>query len=990
MTVRLLNPQCEWRIADNGTNLAFIDCKSGRDCLMHAPASPCAYVMKCHWRADATAASFSDGILHLAFGDAGTAEIQVDSFNGYFVFTILSAEGDFDRLAFINIPTILEAVPDKDFSACTIALSLKSNVEELPGPQCHLWSQAYREIGFEGAQTGLVTSSFAEMREHMKEMVSNAPQVPHSPLCGPWALDSRLPCYSNVMEAPTLEDADQWIDFCKRLGLKAIEFNGPLDYGTYLPNPVRFPNGFKDVRTLIDKMHAAGILAGLHTMSFSINKHCQWVTPKPDPRLAKERSYTLAVDITADDDTVPLADESCDLPPFINYYVRRSMTLQIDDELIEYSTVTADKPFSALKCRRGACGTVAAPHAAGAKVHHLKECWGCFAPDGESTLFQEVADKISDAVNECGFDFVYLDGLDGAHIIGGEELRWYYGAKFTFDVFRGLKHPIMMEMATFHHHLWYVRTRMQAWDHNKRDHKVVTDLHVFSNSFARRMFMPMNLGWLGLFPWCDHQTDPTYWDDIEYIWSKALATDADLILQCVTPQSLQAGAWLSDLAPIIRTYERLRLERHFPEAIRNRLAKPGQEFRLCPLGDDKWAFQPIQSERHQVDDVEGLSNVWSFKNKYAANPVALRIQAFPSIAPYDSPDAIALNGFTDDTEFKDPGDTITILNSGKLYTYPSKAPGMSISFEPGAEDADGPGKACARFSAARVHSDELIPGSGPGDHFSLFDHFEREYKLREGAWASLQCDFDATKDLSANQGLGVWIKGDGKGELIDLVLLTKTYSLSRGEFFIPINFTGWRYIELLNTTTTDFEKHSWPFARCHYDIYRHTIGYAKTVGMQLWFNDVPRDDSVSCLLSPVHALPLVSQPVLNPTLNINGRDIMFPVSMTAGQYLEYYGTGNARLYNGNGDFISEAAPQCGDVPVLAEGNNDIAFSCAGAALRPHLRVTLFTRASELFGDENSARDIPWGKGPLAADPDFGTRALAVTPPTASNDNFIAP
>lgn len=117
---------------------------------------------------------------------------------------------------------------------------------------------------------------------------------------------------------------------------------------------------------------------------------------------------------------------------------------------------------------------------------------------------------------------------------------------------------------------------------------------------------------------------------------------------------------------------------------------------------------------------------------------------------------------------------------------------------------------------------------------------------------------------------------------------------------------------------------------------------------------------------------------------------MFPVSMTAGQYLEYYGTGNARLYNGNGDFISEAAPQCGDVPVLAKGNNDIAFSCAGAALRPHLRVTLFTRASELFGDENSARDIPWGKGPLAADPDFGTRALAVTPPTASNDNFIAP
>ena len=33
--------------------------------------------------------------------------------------------------------------------------------------------------------------------------------------------------------------------------------------------------------------------------------------------------------------------------------------------------------------------------AQGAPVHHLKECWGCFVPDGESALFGEVAGRIA-------------------------------------------------------------------------------------------------------------------------------------------------------------------------------------------------------------------------------------------------------------------------------------------------------------------------------------------------------------------------------------------------------------------------------------------------------------------------------------------------------------------------------------------------------------------------------------------------------------------
>ena len=108
------------------------------------------------------------------------------------------------------------------------------------------------------------------------------------------------------------------------------------------------------------------------------------------------------------------------------------------------------------------------------------------------------------------------------------------------------------------------------------------------------MFLPLHLGWVGLFPWCGQQTDPTFWDDVEYLWSKALATDAHLTLHMVTPHSLSNGAWLNNLAPRIWTYEELRRVKYFDDTVKARLAKAGDEFRLCQNGE-AWGFEPIQA-----------------------------------------------------------------------------------------------------------------------------------------------------------------------------------------------------------------------------------------------------------------------------------------------------------------------------------------------------------------------------------------------------------
>jgi hypothetical protein len=167
--------------------------------------------------------------------------------------------------------------------------------------------------------------------------------------------------------------------------------------------------------------------------------------------------------------------------------------------------------------------------------HHSQQCWGCFLPEGDSTLFGEVAGRIASVINECGFDFTYLDGLDGAHVIAGEENRWHYGARFAFEIFRRCRRPTMMEMATFHHHLWFVRSRLQAWDHAVCGHKKFIDLHCFSNEGCRRIFMPRHLGWSRVLAWIDSTHDVTFDDEVEYMWGKGLGTDSGYSLQEVTP-----------------------------------------------------------------------------------------------------------------------------------------------------------------------------------------------------------------------------------------------------------------------------------------------------------------------------------------------------------------------------------------------------------------------------------------------------------------------
>jgi hypothetical protein len=498
----------------------------------------------------------------------------------------------------------------------------------------------------------------------------------------------------------------------------------------------------------------------------------------------------------------------------------------------------------------------------------------------------------------------------------------------------------MMEMATFHHHLWFVRSRLQAWDHAVRGHKKFIDIHGHSNEGCRRIFMPRHLGWSRVLAWVDSAHDVTFDDDVEYLWGKGLGADSGYSLQVVTPEMYAREPWLSQLAPIIKRYESLRQQNYFPETVKRKLREPGAEFTLRQALDGAWEFLPRQYARHKVEAVDGVTNVWQARNAFARQPLKLRIQSLMSLRPYEAPENIVLAAMEQPDEFNDRKPTEIILNSGKTYAYPAAAPGVTGGIEPSSDRVKA-GRISGCWTARHAGSTELVPASSPDDSYSLFDHAERIYRPRPGSWMRLGKTFAAPLNLAQHQGMGVWIYGDGQGEVMNFQLGTAKPFEGHADHYVVVHFTGWRYFEFVEPESERFEDFSWPYGRCIYSQYRDTLDFKRVEWLHLWYNHVPVNQTVTCYLSPVKAIPVIRHKISRPSITVAGRTIVFPVDIESGGYLEFSGPDDCRLYGPKRELIREVKPE-GELPILETGLNQLIFRCEPAGVRSRANVTVIT------------------------------------------------
>lgn len=910
LAVTLQTEFFSYSIGADGRNLRFVEKQSGRD--YAAPGDHrCASVRRGASWYSATSVAERGGRLEIAFGNSGVkAVLQASSHPRHVVLEVLSVEGEpVDELVFLDVPLSLQGAPDEPFAACALARNDRTNVAGLPRPAARLRASAVPPIGLVGASVAICAAPPAALRPCLQEAVSAAPELPHSPLGGPWALDAPINrgSYLFNFDGITEKNVDEWIDLARSLGMNQIDFHGghSFRFGDCEPNPALYPQGKESLKRVIDRLHAAGISAGLHTYAFFLAKNCPWVSPIPDPRLASQAVFTLAEELPPGSDAVAVAEPTDKVSTITGFFVRNSVTLRIDQELITFTGVTRQPPYRFTGCRRGQYGTKPAAHAKGAKVYHLKECFGLFVPDPHTTLFTEVAARTAEIINHCGFDMMYLDALDGEDILGGAQYAWHYGSRFVYEIWRRLRRPVLTEMSTFRHHLWVVRSRCCAWDHPNRSHKKFIDIHCQANEDSRRMFLPGELGWWALKNWSGAQGERTFPDDIEYLMAKCLGTDTGFALMGIDPKSAKSAPALPRLAAIIRRYEELRHSGQVPEHVKARLRQPGEEYTLEGDLQSGWRFRPVCYDRHKVESAEPWSSHWRVRNRFGPQPLAVRIEALMGAGPDDDPASVVLADFQEENEL-----AVRAAQGGVTARVFAERKEVKA------------GQASACFLATNRRAD------------------------RKGAWVQAEKRFAPPRDLSKCQGLGVWVHGDGQGQVLNFQLRSPHHLTSGiGDHYVVVDFTGWRYFELIEPEGARYAEYVWPYGDI-YSIYRESVRFDQIESLSLWYNHLPPGKEVRCLVSPVKAIPLVPLKLVHPRVTIGGQTLVFPVEIPSGCYLEFLGPDDCTLYGPLGEVLGRVKAE-GEVPTVGPGENRVSFQADAGHVRPRAQVTIITRGEAI-------------------------------------------
>ena len=926
----LENQYVKYVIAADGANADFIDKQSGRDYGERQPATKFARLKKSGKQFGASRVAYAEDRLQVEFGESGvTAVIGVGVEPRYFTFEVLSvSDPAVEEFTFLDVPlTTQGSVADK-FQACALALNIRADIDELPGPSRHLLASCLARPGVVGAKVAILGCPQGELRNVMKEVVRASRELPQTDRGGPWALDAAANRGSYLIDYPgsvSETNVDKWIATARGIGAKQIDFHTgqTLRFGDYEPNPKFYPKGLESLKGVIDKLHEAGIAAGLHTYAFFVAKDSKWVTPRPDPRLAKDATFTLASALTETNQTVPVAETTKDMSTLTGFQVRNSVTLQIEDELITYSGISKEPPYGFTGCRRGVCGTKAASHTAGARVQHLKECFGLFTPDGDSTMFEEVAARTAEVYNQCGFDMIYLDALDGSDILGHWPNGWkYYASKFVYRLCQLVKRSAIMEMSTFDHPLWFARSRIGAWDAASKGYKPFIDQHYLENRSSRQISMPANLGWWCVFDWTPKDRIRTFPDDLEYLMCKAIAGDHSLSwLMGFEPATFEKSYNARRLGALVKQYEELRLANYFPSSVREKLGAPDSEFALEKTAEGQWGFRPTRYDLHKFQGNHGSSDRWQVANGFGKQPLKVRIEALLSLAPYAGSQEV-LAAFATTNEFSLREVSAGVTAALQVVSAPVKAGDVS------------------GFFTAR--SDKAKPRC---------------------AWAMVGKTFSKPVNL-VEKGFGVWIHGDGKGEVLNFQWRAPEH-LSSGlsEHYAVIDFAGWRYFEFVEPESERLMDYGWPYLYPNPDaefggsdglkhLNRVTatywVDYAQLEALKIWYNNLPKGEEVKCYLSAVKALPHVKASLVNPMIRIGGRQITFPTTLASGSYLEFRSLEDCKVYDAKGELIEEIKPQ-GDIPQLEAGNNLVEFSCnAAEGVSARANVTIISQDDKLI------------------------------------------
>ncbi len=643
-----------YEISEDGQNAAFL--ANGEDRLIKTPT---AVILNAdRTEVSSVGARFADGILFITFSDGTEMSLLTEQKERYITFTLRNiTREDFISVSFLNLQL---ADGSGDFEAVMLGMTLSTHMKEHPGDNRALVAAAYPHIGLFStarspypAKVAFFAAPKEEVREIEREILIEIPdgELPKSSLGGPYAdraaKEARGDYFILMQETATLENVDSIIAEMRRFGLSQITLH---HYAHYLQGDFacrkELKGGIEEFKAVVNRFHEAGILVGLQTYSFFVVPDSSYVTPVPHKDLDILRTLTLAEDLSVEATALSVLESTEGITAEEGFVFVNSPYLWIDDELIKFKKAENGRFEIA---QRGAYGTRPAYHGKGSEVRHLKQYFMIPLARVGSELFYEIARNTAKFYNESGADYFYLDALDGAFVLDGEDYVWYHAMDFVREMFRYIERDVVFDCCYNPQYTgtWFVRSRYGAIDVSLNAHRVCVDAHLeYNKTTADRMGITPELGWFDLFPregdtfWINEDVYP---EDMEYLLSKTFATRASVALL----ESFRKYGRLpcaEPLAEVLRKYAAFRAKYLPTKETERYLRTPGYG---AVLKEDV-----LYRSAAKVATFEQGSEEAIIENPFDAQAPAFRLEAMPCADVYEHPSAVTLCEFDENTPLK--------------------------------------------------------------------------------------------------------------------------------------------------------------------------------------------------------------------------------------------------------------------------------------------------------------------------------------------------
>ncbi len=435
------------------------------------------------------------------------------------------------------------------------------------------------------------------------------------------------------------ETLDKTISLAKELGVDQFDIHQGAN--TFIQGDFTF--AFTETGTATEfyekfgkKFEEAGIVTGLHTYAYYISPSAKKLLSNSywhdQLRIIPKDTLTLSKDLTATNRNVKTVENATNIKFEGTFFSKNSKYVRIDNEIIAVGKTIVS---GLTGCTRGACGTTATTHKAGAKVYHLEGYFGMLVPELGSELFYHIADLTAAAYNEGGFNMIYLDAIDGIqqHTPAGHE-SWYYHSMFVQRILSQCERTPVIETSNNSVRDWNFRGRCGAWDYSNYAFKKHIQIHATSNTQWVNANQSSTLGWFNFFP----DLSPAlglkntfqktlFHDDIDFLGLQAYYYNSSMVYDSFSYTTVSENPYYkANILYYNEYYSKLRKAHYFSDEVIEKVKKIGGEWRVIEK-DGKYVFEQRAYNGTNFGNAIGIEDSLKGENPFKKQTPYIRVES---------------------------------------------------------------------------------------------------------------------------------------------------------------------------------------------------------------------------------------------------------------------------------------------------------------------------------------------------------------------------